>query len=553
MDTESIQEMPTDIDEIEKEKAIESIVLETSTEDEYMQNFEDSDIVMEVDSSTNVTNSLYDADESPKSTDIENGNESVEIKEKDIDSLDGEHSTSIEKDPIAETQSELQQTGNQITAVKPIASSTVPTSSNKIVYVKFVPKISTQTIVTTATPQSPPKAISLTTLKGKHKKPIEKTEVNKVSPTKIAVNEPTTSNSSGASRPPIGHTVNLLNNNRILIKSVKNNQANSANASITTASPTKFPTNDEPVNRIETHQDTHDVKQKNHKPNEITLESALNVKPTEEVNQTDEQDVKCVTESNNENLGDIIRELEMEKKQLLKELRTDEQDLNCVTGSNNGNIATRELEIKKEQLFIELQTDDITADCKQSNDTIEIDDKNLLSAQKIKREFEQLQKTVNESKVLSEFVIQHNKRIRRPTKSGKKHKCNKSLPDINCVIDDNMPVHLNRSVSPSSSSVRSASKESDRSIASSHHTGTGKRNTRSMNTDFSAKQKKFLKGIQQVTRGTDDETDNNSGVDDDDDDLDYYTKQQSSITERRKSIAANKQSFVQTEAKVSSL
>lgn len=109
-------------------------------------------------------------------------------------------------------------TTNQVLTAISVASA-VPTSPpSKVVYVKFIPKISPQSIVATVTTQSPPKAIALTTLKGKYEKPLEKTEVKKVSPIKIhPLEEPTTSNNVG-SRPHFGHTVNLLNNNRILIK-----------------------------------------------------------------------------------------------------------------------------------------------------------------------------------------------------------------------------------------------------------------------------------------------------------------------------------------------
>lgn len=522
MDAESILEMSSDIDEIEKEKAIESIILETRPNDDYEQNLEESDISMEVESIPIATNNPNNVEESPKRTDIENCGEIVENDVKSDDKLDDEKPT-IKKPTLVEITARCQKMIDHLSVRNSVSASVVPTPPNKVVYVKILPKISTQSTVTPATPQSPPKAISIATLKDKYQRSHEKTEVKKVSPIKIAVDEPTTSNLSSSSRPPIsGHTVNLLNNNRILIKSVKNNHANNAHVPISTSSSKKCATTEEHSNPNESQTNTDTVKPQIRELNKVTfcdVSNTLNVKQTEVIERSDEKNAKCVTQSNNGNVNDVS-----------------------------------EIEIKKEQLLNENSEDNIIDDSKLNEDTVN-DDTNLLSAQKIKREFEQLQKTVNESKVLSEFIIQHNKRIRRPTKSSKsKHKHNNSLQEMNSSIDDKMLLHLARSVSPSSSSVRSASKESDRSVTSSVNagsaTGTGKRNTRSMNTDFSAKQKQFLKGIQQVTRGTDDETDNNSGVDDDYDDLDYYTKQQPSITERRKSMAASKQNFGQIEIKV---
>lgn len=62
--------MPSDIDELEKKKAIESIVLDSSVEDCCRQDFDETEITIGTDTSANVTNSLYDEDESLKSADI---------------------------------------------------------------------------------------------------------------------------------------------------------------------------------------------------------------------------------------------------------------------------------------------------------------------------------------------------------------------------------------------------------------------------------------------------------------------------------------------------
>ncbi|XP_055310495.1 MYND-type zinc finger-containing chromatin reader ZMYND8-like isoform X2 [Sitodiplosis mosellana] len=523
METESILEMPSDIDEIEKAKAIESIVLETSADDlSCRDDYEEMDILVGADGRANVTNSLYDADESLKSTDIGNGSESTDVKEKD---LDGENSTS-ESFIVSKSQENPIIRGNSVVTkctIHPTSSSSSPpptqSNVNQIVYVKLLqPRSSVissvQPLIVSTTSQSPPKTYSNSSHRSKLEKSAERPELKKLSPIKMPAEEPTTSNISGSVTPPkpqIGHTVNLLNNNRILIKSVKNNHATSpvsmpATVVKTNAANEGFEFSPQPV------QQQGDAKQTMvNETSEIAMQNVTNVTAAtttttneHEIDQLNVNETKCTIET-----------------------------------SNNGNFDRddSELEIKKEQILNENSStnEDIVDDTKLS-DTYQI---------KIKREFEQLQKTVNESKVLSEFVIDHNKRNRRPTKSGKsKHnKYNKSsLSDMTTLVDEKVPVaQFNPSASPSSTSVRSASKESDRSITSSF--SAGKRNTRSMNTDFSAKQKQFLKGIQQVTRGTDDETDNNSGADDDDDDVDYFAEQQPNISERRKSTMANKQSF----------
>ncbi|XP_031625842.1 protein kinase C-binding protein 1-like isoform X2 [Contarinia nasturtii] len=538
MDEESKLETVSDIDEIEKEKAIESIVLHTSTEDNCKDDFDES-FIPNGSNYGNFSHSLYDADESMKSTDIENGNQTVELKETLLDSasVDEKQSESIEnvsQSPLKLDSEPLpHEKTNQVIIEKPAETNPIQMSPqsnlNKILYVKLMPRTNVQpVIVSTATEsQSPPKSIPISTVKSKQ------------SPIKMTVQEPTTSNLSsnagGMTPKTLGHTVNLLNNNRILIKSVKNNnhtntcaqQPTSTSSSssscasvIKTSAESTTMTVDDKIENSPSFIKNNEIVDVKQQTKNVTNESTLHVMNVEKIEEIDQQ--------------------EQVKSKLSFEM-------------NRGPIDDCELEIKKELLSnknsIEQQQQQqhMVDDIKISSHTIEDDDDGriLVSAKKIKREFEQLQKTVNESKVLSEFIIEHSKRERRPTKSGKsKHKYNNSLTEIsNSSADEKFSTPVNRSSSPSSSSVRSMSKESDRSVTSSFNSSTGKRNTRSMNTDFSAKQKQFLKGIQQVTRGTDDETDNNSGVDDDDDDLDYFTKQQPNIIERRKSTAVNKQSF----------
>lgn len=558
MDANLILEMSSDIDEIEKEKAIKSIVLDTSVANSYEDDFNETDDVVDVNSSTNITNSLYDADESMKSTDAENGNETSEIKEKELHPLDGEDSTSIAVEPCAQSTSPPPPPSPPAAMSSPVivanpvsdanvsssstitATATAPapapaptptttalpnTSPSKILYVKLVPKTSVPTAVTTTPPQSPPKSITISTLKNKHEKTFDANETKKPSPLRMSVEEPTTSNICGVGTmaKSVGHTVNLLNNNRILIKSVKNNHTISTSIALTAATTKSTINSGSSVTITAAISPQLQAKKREDKryqaieTSEITSQSASNVTHNAETIQTN-----------------------------------DEKETKRTTEIDDKETSAHEMDVKTEEALNANSSENAVDDDDDNNKLCDTPNDDKLSAHKIKREFEQLQKTVNESKVLSEFVIEHNKRNRRPTKSGKsKHKHNHSV-EISSPVDEKLSIALMnaRSVSPSSSSVRSASKESDRSASSSFTGSAGaKRNTRSMNTDFSAKQKQFLKGIQQITRGTDDETDNNSGVDDDDNDLDYYAKHQPNIIERRKSVAA-KQAF-SVETKVS--
>lgn len=148
------------------------------------------------------------------------------------------------------------------------------------------------------------------------------------------------------------------------------------------------------------------------------------------------------------------------------------------------------------------------------------------STPKLNREFEMLTKTVNESKVLTEFIIDQSTRGRRSLKASTKRK-QQLIPNtsMGSELSTTSVVAESRTESPLAD-ARSRSKESDKSGTSgSVQSGAGthsagKRSTRSQNSDFSAKQRRFLKGIQQITRGTDDESEN-SAFDDDEDDIDY--------------------------------
>lgn len=130
---------------------------------------------------------------------------------------------------------------------------------------------------------------------------------------------------------------------------------------------------------------------------------------------------------------------------------------------------------------------------------------------KIKREIEQLRKTVNESKVLTEIIIDRNARGRRSQKLLSKH-------EQMSLQANEIEANKVASVEPSPSNSRNVSPEND---GEKLVNASGKRNTRSRNSDFTAKQKRFMKGILEVTRGSDDESENSMGADDATD-ADFY-------------------------------
>lgn len=669
MDENSLLDQPSDIDELEKAKAIESIVLNSGKnysstfdeddvndntdggEDSYEMVENDDDDIDEDDDMTetdtsmvhtadrssivNVTNSMYDESLERKSTDAENGSEScMETKEMDLDSMDGERSTNIvaseptsnaaehhskspspspplptplqprsvtpHQEPTVETRPVTPEilplpieqpivsssSTDSTTATAPSSSSSTSpqqqTSNKLCFYVKVVPKASS------TQPQSQPQAIVMTVPKSPPKivAPIKATVISTSLPTKPgtveakqsepldnrAEKESTTStiNSSVASLPPpvtapssssssksIGHTVNLLNNNRILIK--KNLYQKHHHHGHHRSKSTVTDSNDTNETHTSSDSSTHNpiAIQKKDGDAVVDTKSDIAICGVNENVKHDGADVgesvtkqtnKC--ETNNADNGSTSKALEIKREQLLNEnsMDGDDDDDDDDIDNNDENDDDNDNDSKDTKHFVNDTTD--------TNDTIAALATAIIEEKsKIKREYEQLAKTVNQSKVLSEFVIEHNKRNRRPTKSGKSKHWKHNNQASNPSVDNSFDVKMDRCSSPSTNSVRSASKESDRSsvatsssanyggggataITAASATAAGKRNTRSQNTDFSAKQKRFLKGIQQITRGTDDETDNQSDMayDDDDDDVDYLSsKKQSHITERRKS------------------
>lgn len=312
----------------------------------------------------------------------------------------------------------------------------------------------------------------------------------------------------------MGHTVNLLNNNRILIKSVKNNSVNS------TQTTSKSTSTNKTIN--ETHllgkSSFEDVKSTIVKHNED--QTHVSTTSTHLITNQKPQATATVTITTTHN--DVAFDSHTKPR--------DE----CSKSENEKNLHHAK----------QILNSAVVAD---------IDEEQKVS-QKIKREFVQLQKTVNQSKILSEIIIASRKRGRRPTKSGKpkRNEQNHTEADVNGEKMSSMD-SFNESMNAGTpqNALRNDRLSSFSESFNSSGGWSDKRNTRSQNVDFSAKQKQFLKGIHQVTQGSDDET---SDIEDDDDDLDFFVDQnakQGASYERRKSTFVSKQQLMDTETRVS--
>lgn len=146
--------------------------------------------------------------------------------------------------------------------------------------------------------------------------------------------------------------------------------------------------------------------------------------------------------------------------------------------------------------------------------TSDISSNKVKTAPKIKREFEQLQKTVNESKVLMQYVLDQKTRGRREKKSYKLK--GSALDNEETESNSSYTRSRSRSTTRIESPMdrrRSISKESDRSF------GGSNRSTRSQNADFSSKQIKFL----QTLRKKDVSGDESNESEPDEDDSEDYT------------------------------
>lgn len=231
---------------------------------------------------------------------------------------------------------------------------------------------------------------------------------------------------SGMVSSTIERTVNLLNNNKIVIKSVKSTKGTVPNLESMGQLATNFPEN-------------------------------IDVKP-----------------SKNE---DIVTE----RKQPQQELHSSSLTATCELEKSD--ISKTDAENVK----TEKELNDRTITNKATNTKV---------TPKIKREFEQLQKTVNESKVLLEFVIDRKAHGRRAKKSTRRPHSIIDLDETESLASKSSSfrgLSRSRSTSRNESPImgyRSASKESDRSAAS-----AGSRNKRSLHTSFPTNQKTFIQNL----------------------------------------------------------
>lgn len=404
-----------------------------------------------------------------------------------------------------------QQELSKLVLTRPINLAAQPTiqaktAQNKIFYVKILPTKLVNQVTTTTTlmtvPTTSDNSVSSDSIK------CDKTSVKMASSTTttptirtgLAVKPVTTPSTDTAasitSESPsvlqtVERTVNLLNNNKILIKSVKTNAVPTP-----TSVPATVPVHDALVS---THTATSKIDNNLKNQKAIKEEAIKNYFSSE-------------TKKSTENNKRAIEHVEIED--------ADDGD----DDDNDGDDDDDDDEGEEEE----------EGEWSELDDKIAHDNKHATTP-KMKREFEQLQKTVNQSKVLSEFVIAH--KPRRQRRSDKMRPVT-TEQNVKQTQSENEEVESNRSRSSLSrrsrsgsrsrsrntsppETMRSASKESDRSGTSSAGSQI-KRSTRSQNTDFTAKQKRFLKGIQQHTRGSEDETDASVGDGDDEDDLDFY-------------------------------
>lgn len=262
----------------------------------------------------------------------------------------------------------------------------------------------------------------------------------------------------------IERTVNLLNNNKILIKSVKSTK----NPSPPTRSPTTAENSE--ATAVKSLEDSNDIK-------------------------TPKLDIDDI------------------EQQQQKPMQHEMVGTNDVTVNTTTVIAAADsVEVKPERLADEprikeslLPTDNVV---KEKVTT------------KIKREFEQLQKTVNESKVLMEYVTDKKARGRRAKKSIRSTQSTIDLDDTDSIASKSSSIcglSRSRSTSRNESPImgrRSISKESDRSVASG-----GNRNMRSLNAEFTAKQQKFLQNLHK-NHESGDESD--VSAKDGDESIDYF-------------------------------
>lgn len=281
-----------------------------------------------------------------------------------------------------------------------------------------------------------------------------------------------------------GHTVNLLNNNKILIKSVKTTNSASASPILGKDEPTAAPRFDK-----------------------------IDDKPVHaSVDDSRECRTSCDSSSNSMKMGPTDKGI-LSKAPSFDGNDSGPQQMSSASSSTAQMTTAPETTMTTATATTVPMVAAVAA-------APPLPPPPTTSTPKLNREFEMLTKTVNESKVLTEFIIDQSTRGRRSLKASTKRK-QQLIPNTSMGSELSTVSGTEcRNESPLAD-ARSRSKESDKSGTSgSGANATGKRSTRSQNSDFSAKQRRFLKGIQQLTRGTDDESEN-SAFDDDDDDIDY--------------------------------
>lgn len=138
-------------------------------------------------------------------------------------------------------------------------------------------------------------------------------------------------------------------------------------------------------------------------------------------------------------------------------------------------------------------------------------------APKMKREFEQLQKTVNESKILTEFIFDRNTRGRRTIKSTQKQTTQSVQQNDAMATDKSNNLTNVNSINTQSNEMGVDQPDKDENEKLVTPSTASKRNTRSRNSDFSAKRKRFMKDVIKESRGSDDDADDSENSFDSDD------------------------------------
>lgn len=456
---------------------------------------DDSDIKMVYADTTD----LSDVKDVKDVNDLKDVNDVKNVK--DVKDTEDEKKTWVaEAEPVPPAKAE-----QKLPAMSPIlfaapapstnTTATKPKSAIQILYVKpfAFPRSTSHTTNVTISSPSISYATSLTPTNMKTEYFFETLNVSQLSSIRSTEAGTNDVNASGASTStinseptkPVEHTVNLLNNNRIVIKSVKNTAATTTTTT-TTTSPTKCNVDNDGAIEIQAkcHEIKHETKHSIESDTSKFVEGTLPQLDTDQLQDSHSEQSKC-------NISD-----------------------NGITNTDD-----HKHELKQPQRMFDA--------CK-LNESAEHEPK----ITKIRREFKQLQKDVSESKILTEFIMDQNTNNRRPLLASGKQK-----------HTPNTTVELHDGDSPCAESPAQAE---GGQFAASLVGGTfsGKRYTRSRNTDFSAKQRKFLKGIQQVTRGTDDESD--IVEDNDDTDVDFQMEQDAAAkhllaaAEQRKSLAKQK-------------